>query len=93
MYCILYTVEAVYLHMNYRGSLSITVMALTLGTETLAWRPLIFTLSGLTERSVGPWEMLSMVGFVPSVLISLDSCFPVWVCVGPELVASQQRIN
>lgn len=32
----------------------IWVRGLTLGMETLAWRPLIFTLSGLTDRSVWP---------------------------------------
>lgn len=77
--------EPVYLHTNYSGGLSLfRVMALTLGIDTLAWRPLIFTLSGLTDRSVGPWEMLIVVGFVPSVLASLGSCFPVWLCVGVQ---------
>lgn len=59
------------------------VMALTLGMETLAWRPLIFTLSGLTDRSVWPWEMFREPGVVPSVLDSLCSCLPVWLCVDP----------
>lgn len=68
-----------------RAGLSLfRVMGLTLGMETLAWRPLIFTLSGLTDRSVWPWEMLMEPGVVPSVLDSLCSCLPVWLCADPD---------
>lgn len=67
---------------EHTGGLSLFggVTALTLGMETLAWRPLIFTLSGLTDRSVWPWEMLWEAGVVPSVLDSFCSCLPVWLC-------------
>lgn len=61
---------------------------LTLGMDTLAWRPLIFTLSGLMDRSVWPWVMLREPGVVPSVLDSLGSCLPVWLCADPNTVSS-----
>ena len=63
---------------------SLTRYRLTFGIETLACSPLIFTLSGLTDRSVWPWEMEP--GVVPSVLDSLCSCLAVWLCEGWEKV-------
>lgn len=57
-----------------------TGTGLTLGMETFACRPLIFTLSGLTVRSVWPWGRFMQPGAGPSVLDSLCSCLAVWLC-------------